>query len=377
MEGFEQTPPDGLWEAVEAGLPGRKAAAFPWMWALAGVAAALLAVVLLWRPDGAIMPGREAAVLTSAETDVDGATSVSPAEVAVEAADSSAETDVEVVTSVSPAEVAAEEADSSAETDVEIAPSVSPAEVVPAEPSPAEISPVEAAPAVQQIEIRTPKRRHSSYTASLIAGSLPGSASITTNGYGINTPSGRSGMFMAPLLGRNKPSETQKRFSVAMRVGAMFNWSFSEHWGVESGLQLTNLQTQVKEITGNITSVNDKTIAYLGVPVLAVWTPLRYERFSLYASAGPMFEYGFRSFGVERTYIGEELTGQAPFKNKESDFILSLGVNVGAQWAVSSVGAIFVQPGLSWHMAGEGNTESYYTAHPLSLAVTAGFRFGF
>ena len=160
-------------------------------------------------------------------------------------------------------------------------------------------------------------------------------------------------------------------------MGALFNYSFSEHWGVETGLQLTNLQTRTKTTTGSVTSATDKTISYIGLPLMVVYTPLRFERLSIYTSAGPMFEYGFRSFGKQENYLGSEKVEETKFTGKESDAVFSLGLNLGAQWMVTDFGGLFLQPGLSWHLVGDGNTETFYTEHPLSFSVSAGFRFLF
>lgn len=367
MEGYEQAPPEGLWEAVEAALPGRRAAAFPW-WALAGVAAAVLAVVMLW-PDTPLAPDDAVAIVSPVETEA-----VPDEAVAVP------ETSAEDVSSGNVAIVSPVSAVPASEADAADVPSVAPADTV-AKVSPSQPDSVpekDVIPAEPVFAVQAAKRNRLAYSASLVAGGLPGVAISTSTGYGLLQASpSRSGSKMAPLLSRNKPSETETRHSVAMSVGAMFSLSFSEHWGIETGLQLTNLQTQTKSVSGSITNVSDKTISYVGVPVRVVYTPWRIDRFSLYASAGPMFEYGFASFGKQETYMGEERTAQEPFRGKESDAVFSLGANLGAQWQVSYAGALFVQPGVSWHIAGTGNTETFYTAHPVSFAISAGFRFGF
>ncbi len=387
MEGYEQTPPEGLWEAVEAGIPVRKAT-FPWIWALAGVAAVVLAAVLLWNPASTpVGPAiAEAEKLEVVEPEL-----IDPAPV-----------DSEPIAVIpGPLSVISDTDRESPSTPSYIAPTTPDAPVIPdsvavipvsdreSESSPSDVTPVAPATPVipdsdreseSSIPLTTTVRTRSNprLTASLLASGIPGSTSSTQSGYGLQQSSIRSTrMAPAALLSRNKPSETQTRHSVALRVGAMFNLSFTEHWGLETGLQLTNLQTQTKSVSGSITAVKDKTVSYLGVPLLAVYTPLRLDRFSLYTSAGPMFEYGFRSFGKDETYMGGERTDQSPFSEKESDFAFSLGLNLGVQWMVSSAGAIFVQPGLSWHMAGSGNMETFYTEHPLAFGVTAGFRFGF
>ena len=391
MEGFEQTPPEGLWEAIAAGLPARKVA-FPWVWALAGVAAVALAVVLLWKPQQPItspaIAESEPVEIVEPVAEEEPATEEDFAPAPVVAAPARASR------SLAQTRPAANE-DSVPEDDSDVmrmpeeeAPTVIAAESEPVspdqkiqEPETEEAQP--AAPMVPEITTipetmpRQTRFSNSRLTASLVAGSLPGGVTNTTTGYG--TAPGRHSVKAAPasLLSRNKPSQTDTHHSVALRVGALFNLSFTEHWGIETGLQLTNLQTQTRTVTGNITNTKDKTISYIGIPLMVVYTPLRFDRFSVYTSAGPMFEYGFRSHCKDESYIGTELSDRNTYDNRESDVIFSVGLNLGAQYQISSVGALFLQPGLSWHLVGEGNTETFYTEHPLSFGITAGFRFGF
>ncbi len=422
MEGFEQTPPEGLWEAVEAGLPRRRAAAFPWWWALAGAAAALLTVVLIWNPAPRVQADAVAVVdivdqpsevpgqLVLSETvPVDNAEDAAPQpsgkepvshyvsapKVAVvpsvsdNADDSSNVINAEAVGSESDA--ADTQPDESAVADESAAGETQPDKSDSAnnQQGKQETTPKEDITTPQPFDNIVPqptvRRSKPSMSAKLIAGGLPGSASHSFNGYGVTAAStGKAVMAnqsasLAPaaILSRNKPSSTDVSHSVALRVGALFNYSFSEHWGVETGLQLTNLQTRTKTTTGSVTSATDKTISYIGLPLMVVYTPLRFERLSIYTSAGPMFEYGFRSFGKQENYLGSEKVEETKFTGKESDAVFSLGLNLGAQWMVTDFGGLFLQPGLSWHLVGDGNTETFYTEHPLSFSVSAGFRFLF
>lgn len=431
MEGYTQTPPDGLWEAVEAGLPGKRAA-FPWWWALAGAAAAVAAVFMLWNPSvpkqNALLADKDQVEIAVPE-EVDAPESVESLLVADEtalteprqarrstgtlaasgraASTGNAASSGNAVSYVSAAStgnsVSSGDAASSGD-DVKVSPdnamepsgnqdatvivadteSVDNKQIAADEPVGGQEN---ADPFASIPEISVKKKKHTPVlTASLMAGGVPGGSVNNYTTYGMlstvnNTYSysdgGRASMALVPLLSRNKATDTEERHSVALRIGAIFNLSFSEHWGAETGLQLSNLQTQTKSVTGDMTAVTDKTISYLGIPLLAVYTPLRLDRFSLYTSAGPTFEYGFRSFGKQEHYINSEKLDEERISGKENDFILSLGLNLGAQWNVSEVGGLFVQPGLSWHLAGEGNNKTFYTEHPLSFAIAAGFRFTF
>jgi len=395
MEDYTQTPPEGLWEGIEAGLPAPRTA-FPWMWALAGVAAVLLAVVLIWRPTETDSPA--VAEVTTEEVIVSPEMlTTDPAPVESEVVSSRRKAAAEAIAEVAPAVTPAETAeDSSEESQAEPAAEPADAEITAPETNPVDVKPAEKAAedsgAVVAPSPITPGKNDPVYSAeknvirrkpvvsgSLLAGGIPGTAATSYTSFATNAPTGRGGgrMPTAALLSRNKPNQTETNYSVAMRVGAMFNLSFSPHWGIESGLQLTNLQAQTKSVTGNVTTLTDKTISYIGIPLLAVYTPLRLDRFSLYTSAGPMFEYGFRSFGTVDSYIGDEQVGSEKIGDKESDAIFSVGLNIGVQWQLADFGGLFVQPGVSWHLAGEGNTESFYTKHPLAFSLAAGFRFTF
>ena len=439
MEGFEQTPPEGLWEAVEARLPRRRAAAFPWWWALAGAAAALLTVVLIWNPAPRVQADAVAVVdIVDQPSEVPGQPEPSEPVPVIDAEDVAPQPSGEepvshyvsapkfsAVPSVSDNSdnsdnsgnaVNAEADDSKTDAadaqpdesvvDESAADESAAGETQPDKSDVADTEPdghdaadihqgkqdsspesdITTTPPFDNIVPQpTVRRSKPSMSAKLIAGGLPGSASHSFNGYGVTAAStGKAVMAnqsasLAPaaILSRNKPSSTDVSHSVALRVGALFNYSFSEHWGVETGLQLTNLQTRTKTTTGSVTSATDKTISYIGLPLMVVYTPLRFERLSLYTSAGPMFEYGFRSFGKQENYLGSEKVEETKFTGKESDAVFSLGLNLGAQWMVTDFGGLFLQPGLSWHLVGDGNTETFYTEHPLSFSVSAGFRFLF
>ena len=384
MAEYEQTPPEGLWEAVEAGLPQQKAAAFPWMWALAAVAAVVLAVVLLWRPASSPVPA-DPAKLTADVVDI-----AEPAPSGPVASDPSVSepsdlsvlstTPVPSIASTSAREDNAEPSTSSSRTETTPKPATDPApknDPAPkTDPKPATTPRVDIVPAE-----RSSISSYSGLTASLVGGAVPGAATDSYVSYGQAglRSTGNTSAKSAPvaLLSRNRETTTDKRYSIAFRLGLMVQVPLSRHWGVETGLQLSQLQNQTKSVTGNMTTVTDGTIAYIGVPVLAVYTPFTWDRLSVYASAGPMFEYGFRNFGKQKSYMGTELVSDESFTDKVQDIIWSAGANVGVQWLFSRHGGLFLQPGISWHFAGSNNTESYYTEHPLAFSVAAGVRLTF
>ena len=219
-------------------------------------------------------------------------------------------------------------------------------------------------------------------TFSLIAGGVPGGAVANSyTSYAMSAvqtaAASTTGKVPVALLSRNKQTENDVRHSIALRAGAMFSVPIGRYWGVETGLQLSNLLTKTTSTTGNMTTVTNRTISYVGLPLYAVYTPLRFGNGAVYASAGPMIEYGFRSSGTTEDFISGGNVGSEKFSTRISDLVWSLNLNAGVQWLIGGVGGLFVQPGLSWYIPGQSKEETFYTEHPLSFALSAGFRFSF
>lgn len=78
-----------------------------------------------------------------------------------------------------------------------------------------------------------------------------------------------------------------------------------------------------------------------------------------------------------RAYIGDQLTAESMERPAVKDLRWSLGAGVDVQYQLFTYGALFLQPGFSWHIPNGSELESYYTLHPFSFDFTFGFRFTF
>ena len=428
---YGQTPPEGLWEAVEAKVR-KPSAAFPWWWALAGAAAAVAAVLLVVRPEGVTTPSAsvkdtaeavaaleraDTLVSPQAEPELDMMTApavrkayaaltpvpTSPAAVVPSAVagvvppaeeDSPVAAETESVVPSAGAGVVTptvEDSPVAAESESEVQQPVE-AEVPAAEENASEDKPsgkpVAGSPAPGKdlpVEIKTYPAEKPLYAdagqdnrirMSFIASGVPGGQfSHSEIQYGIGkqmrmAPSPKS---FSSLLSRNRSTETQTEYSLAYRAGILVNLQLSKQWSVESGLQLSRLAGTVTSSVGSISTQTKNTMLYLGIPVYAVYTPWEGRNLGIYFSAGPMAEYGVLMTGSVRETIGTVVntTHDAVFPK---DFIFSLGANAGLQLKIGSLAALFVQPGISWHIPSENSPESYYTAHPLAFTLGGGLR---
>lgn len=421
MEDFSMTPPEGLWEAVEAKVQ-RPRAGFPWLWALAGVAAVAAAAVLIL-PFGnrTGLPGAPVSqVVESADSTLaapSDSVSVQPlqdaapggddvlreevrrpaknpagASVKALVADNSAivpETDGAPSADAVPSADSVPSADNTAAPDrngrpdeEQKAPAVK--DTAPESPSAQpENKPVSREPA-GRVELVRQGGDHRVRLAFLGSGNPGGSTSGTVTEYGFSSgirmsssPVHTGNTSLPALLSRNKSTTTNTRHELSLRAGLMVSVPLSRRWSIESGLLLTALHTSIDSQTGTAESATEKDFYYVGIPLQAVYTPWRGKHFSCYLSAGPMVEWDFFSKWTSTSSIGG--TNSSLSKNSEvpGDVVFSLGAAAGLQWHPYSTGAFFIQPGVSWHIPGVNVPENYYKNHPVAFTLSGGYRFIF
>ncbi|MCR5409193.1 MAG: PorT family protein [Bacteroidales bacterium] len=179
------------------------------------------------------------------------------------------------------------------------------------------------------------------------------------------------------MLSRNKASTTDATHSQSLRTGIGLAIDITEHWGVETGIIMSTLSSHFNTTVGDSREYTTRTLYYRGIPLYARYNALRWERFSLYFNAGPMYEYLVRSSTDKDTYVGSRETGHTVDNTNINDSIWSLNAGAGLQLRIFNHGALYVLPGASYHFPAGSSIESFYTEHPLSYSVTFGFNFLF
>ncbi|MBO6170185.1 MAG: outer membrane beta-barrel protein [Bacteroidales bacterium] len=396
MSEYTQTPPDGLWDLIEDKVR-KPAVVFPWWWALAGACAALLALLLIVRPEQPIE-------VTSGPVVAEATDTVETAPAPPEQTEKQLLEVPSVLTVDSHAApvsfrrvrtLVAEDHESAAEQPQPAGQRTSSEEKLPAvketpsdQPLPSEAErPSEQKPdqapsepehvvPLQRIPAPSPLLADASASRmrlTLMASGAPGGGvSNTESGYGM--PAGMRLASPSRLLSRNRSTVTETDYSMLYRVGLLANVKLARHWSIETGVQLSRLKSEVVSKSGTMSTQTSNDQYYLGVPLLAVYTPWEGRNLSVYLSAGPMAEYGIKLSGSVREVIGGNVNMNNIESSSPGDWIWSLGANAGVQLQLGRLGAIFAQPGVSWHMPGQEVQESYYTANPVAFNLAFGFR---
>ena len=386
MEGHQEAPPEGLWDAVQAGVNRPKVVWWPWAASLAAAAAVVLAV-FLWKPaavstDAPVLLDvpqervadamvQEELVLHTEEPETVPET-VPEVQITPEMHLAEPETVPEV--QIEP-ETHLEEPIS--EDQVQEKPEVHPAEpvVVPEEPVVWPQEPV----APQKKAVRRVQMTVSSGGAMLAQAS-----SSVTQGYGVAYNPGMSSDVPAPTIGkssistrmlsRNRPSSTEASHRQQLRVSLGVNYEFAPHWSIGSGLTYSILRSDYTTQSGTTETQTARQLHYVGVPLNVQFRVVKWGPLSLYLNAGPMLETAVGVRVTTHSYVSGTMTLDQQEKLSCKDWRWSLNAGAGAQLQLFKGGSLFVQPGISWHIPNNGDVESFYSARPLAFALDFGFR---
>ncbi|MBP5558679.1 MAG: outer membrane beta-barrel protein [Bacteroidales bacterium] len=227
---------------------------------------------------------------------------------------------------------------------------------------------------------RPVKRDRPLIAATLVGAGMPGGTSVTnTINYGLRTGNLRMGATPreATMLSRNRVTETSITRRLDFQLGLMVSFDITRHWGIETGLLYTRLASTATSISGQITSTSEDRLNYLGLPVHVIYTPVQLRLLSIYFSAGPELEYGIARNWRVYDMIDSGITASDRGTDFLGDFILSASLNAGIQIHPTRHGAFFLQPGVVFRHVWDTTLESYYTDHPVSFRLSAGYRITF
>ena len=190
--------------------------------------------------------------------------------------------------------------------------------------------------------------------------------------------SGGATTFNPSIVNRNKPSTTESNHRQSARFGAGIKVNFLPHWGVETGIIGTTLNSSWETTTGNSVQTIEQEMHYLGIPLFVHFNALEWEGLSLYLAAGPMYEFTNETSETWSTKLNGKLVSSAADQSLQKDSRWSANIAAGLQLEFMENNAIYIQPGFSYHFLHRNidglDYQNYYTAKPAAFNLTIGYR---
>lgn len=373
FEGYQEAAPEGLWDAVQAQMkPKRRVLPIFW-WASAALAtaAAVVLAVFLWKPAAPAVPER-GTVPSAAQPILADIPEYTPEIIPERMPESIPEITPHILPVTVPED---------APEYLTYEPIAIPAIVVEQAAKKQEVKPSPVLHTVPLIKQEKPRHRPRIGISVRSGGYLAQATSSVSTGYGvpynlgIQTKSVNGGDPTIAMLSRNRASTTTEAHRPGNRIGLGLSYEFLPRWSLESGVSYTSLLSAYNTTSGLSVSDATRTVKYIGIPMTVQFRLLDKKRLCIYLSAGPMLETAVGGSVSTTSYISGKRSSDQYEPLDLNDLQWSFGSGAGVQLGISRHGALFAQPGFSWHFAGSGNIDSYYTAHPFAWDLAFGYRF--
>lgn len=397
MKDHEATPPEGLWQRLEAQLPQavpprRRARRLPLYASVAAAALVGLAVLLMPPRDASEheVPAvsRRQGVATVREAEANAPI----AAVAVNRQAAGGERLLAAAVpatadAITPTAVMADATAIAGTSDREEAESAPPA-VTDARAKARTLAPAQAAAsgrshpqlATATAAAPTPHRRLSAtlYTGGGMTQSRE--RGMTRSLALSNTVAGTTDWADAPMLGlltfnQGQDVRHEVRHKMPMRTGISIAYGLTDRWAIETGLAYTYLAADLYEGTADNHYTGHQRLHYVGVPLRVKYRAFSWQGFSAYAAAGlrldkrvgatqtKTYVIDGRSYGGDKTRLGTRTLQ------------LAADAALGVSYSFTPAVAIYAEPAVGYRFDDRSAVETVYDKRALTFDISIGLRF--
>ena len=386
LENYQATEPEGLWSAVQQGLPAsRTETTASFALALALACAAALLIILL--PPAAregelqVLPAADLQLTqqTLPATPVIPATPVQHSSPVLPTETPDLPTEPQQQHQVSPAQSATQTQAAQAATDEPPAlpdelqqsqPQSDSQDLEEEQPSPSSIS--RRKPAINLIAMASGSL--SSQSSVLSYGALPGSDIATSlNALSYNDLAYRNfSSLVTSNLGSEVSTHTIHRQPVRFAIEAEL--MLNKRLGLVSGLCYTRLVSDLTSGGENYYHTVQK-LDYLGIPLRLNWHLLDSRDFTFYAGVGAMAEKCVAGSAMTSySLYGQSLQGER-LSVMDQPLVFSLDTSLGLGIGLWNSASLVIEPGLSWHIPDGGTLRNIYRDRPLNFSLSIALRY--
>lgn len=369
FESYTESAPEGLWEAVSAGVASARATRVrrrrmrAFSYSAAAFAALAALAFILFSPSGekAGEPA-SAPVELLAQSDPGEPQLIAAVLPAPKALRAERPTEISAAEEALPAPVPAEPAPAPAD------PTPAPAQMVQDEQEPI----LPEWPEEEQWPEELQSRRRLSLNFQLSNALVRSTAASSAEVLDIMLSSGNY-VLLSSRASYNDISDNLRHHQ-PVSLGFSLGLELSKRLSLESGINYTLLYSDYLPEAQNTALELKQSIHYLGVPLNLRFDFLRSEAFGLYLSGGAMAQkaiYGCTDL-IHYTRQGERKENRIELK--EDQFQFSLNASLGAYYSISPGLSLYLQPGISYHLDNGSDIANIYKKRPLNFSLSLGLR---
>ena len=157
-----------------------------------------------------------------------------------------------------------------------------------------------------------------------------------------------------------KVTDYAAKHHLPLRFGLSLHYQLSPRLALLSGISYTRLSSEFSFPLYQNISYSQK-LHYIGIPFGVVWQLWGANRFRIYLSGGAMVE---KCVSVD---LDGDYAGKKPWQ-------WSLNAAAGAEFALTSLFGIYLEPSLGYYFSDGTQLDHYYKEHPLAPSIEFGLR---
>ncbi|MBE0660914.1 MAG: hypothetical protein IH597_00470 [Bacteroidales bacterium] len=164
--------------------------------------------------------------------------------------------------------------------------------------------------------------------------------------------------------------------SQPITFGLLIHRSFSENWGMESGLLYTKLKSSSRtNLQNDEYTLYSSEVNYIGLPVSIRLNMIQGQRFGMYISQGAVIEKAIRVRYTTNMFVSEVL------KSTEQGIYMAEGVQVssltaiGFEYRLSKLLSLYAQPGLQVFFLNQTQPYNIRSSSAIWPSLQTGLKF--
>ena len=174
--------------------------------------------------------------------------------------------------------------------------------------------------------------------------------------------------------GMNDPEmDTITHHRLPLTVGLSVNKMLGNRWAVGTGLQYTQLFSEIQ--AGNTYSWEQRQqrLHYIGIPLRATWYPVRNSHWALYGTAQAMLELPLDGTLKQNTIVDGIQISTEKLKLDPS-VQWSVGLGIGLEYRLTPVIGLYAEPSMHYYFKPSDGLDTYRTKHPAAFSIPIGIR---
>lgn len=169
--------------------------------------------------------------------------------------------------------------------------------------------------------------------------------------------------------------KAEMKHDYPISAGISVSIPLTDKLDLQTGVTYTYMKSDAHKSGENVRSYDvEQKLHYIGIPVSVKYDFLEAGNFVLYGNAGGTVEKcisGKKKISASRD--NDESVSES-FTVRGKGVQTSVGANVGAEYKITDMLGIYVEPGVSYYFENSNQPRSYRTEHPWNFTAKAGIR---